>query len=636
MKKAIVIGCAGIILGAGARVFALELATDKPQYWRYEVVTITASLGASETAEGLPAELRATVWKGKHAVVSVGNLKSVPLRKQPDQTWQGRWPIPFNPVLGDYRAEVRHLQPDGTTLTAGAVFTVQGREAKPLPPGFSVVTDEGGRKGPESTPGFTPEEPKACKNMVRWAQFMGADAFWECIGQTQVWAKLQPGNFPWPAGHLRLAKNVGQAAHEAGLQYGAWITAFVVIGQHPEETGYQFTTGYDRKTNTLRPLHYVSLGCQKRIADLAELLKQFEAAPEIDYLGLDYMRTDFGGYEFASEFVRDMSINAPGEWASWPEQERSLWMARLIEVTRDQAARDRWEWWRAHKVAMVVEHLLAEVKPAKPVWIFSLGWQTGHQHGQDVLMMRDAGISFNAPMFYSIPKPGFPNMIQDWETYLQRSSGSLVIGECVDWNLLGRTLNPTGPQEHFDRQLLALQKLRPLCKGFGLFWHDVARSHYGARGPYGTMEWVLAGSASFSQLKAAAGRISYRLDVKTPAALQLYRPAEVRVEVTNATAATLTAVAVEMVDLPRLVILDRGPKLIAELPARQTQSVNFRVRTDQYYVKNGGFQMLAVKAGCSQDAARDPMFAFGYVPVATEAEPAAATGTALAVPMPAR
>ncbi|NTV53211.1 MAG: hypothetical protein HGA76_09410 [Candidatus Firestonebacteria bacterium] len=612
----------GIILGALASfwamtpVWALELKTGKTAYWRYELVDFVAALGQSETAEAYPARLEATVRQDDEVVESVGGLKKIILKKQTDGTWRGVWPIPFNPELGDYTARVSVLNTAGVTKTANTDFKVQGKEAFSLPKGFSVVTDEGGRQGPSATPGFTSEEPKSWKNMIRWADYMGADAFWECIGQTQVWGTFRPENFPWPQGMLSFAKKVGQYAHESGLKYGAWITAFVVIGHNVEATGYQFTTGYDKATGTLRPLHYVSLGCEQRIKDIIGLLKEFEAAPEIDYMGLDYMRTDFGGYEFADEFVHDMSIPAPDNWERFSAQEKALWMARLIEVTRSKSARERFEWWRAHKVALVVTRVLAEVKPTKPIWVFSLGWVTGHEHGQDVGMMRDAGISFNAPMFYSLPKESYAPMVRDWVKYLKQTKLTLVVGECVDWNLLGRTLDPPGPQEHFDRQLEALKGMQPLAQSFGFFWHDVARAHYGSRGPYGTQEWVLSGAATFSELRAQSGRIPYQVRLGVPKEMVINQPARIRVEVVNAGGNSLTGVTAEILPLPRLQIEGVANKMIGTIGAGESRSVSFTCSTDQIYAKNGGKQMLAVKVKCAQTPARDAFVKFIYLPVA--------------------
>lgn len=633
-------------LATTSQAVSLNVSTDQSEYLRYELVKV--SLRLAKDAEGntpvaatmeaepenlaadkdpLPAVKRFTahVIFGQTRVYTVGGLDHVPLHYVRRGVRQGNWYIPFDPILGEYRVAATALLEDGTTLTASAPFRITGAQPYHLPDGFSVVTDEGGRKGPYATPGFTREEPQGLENLIRWADFMGADAFWQCVGQTQVWGRFASVNFPWFAGSLKMSKKVGKLAHDHGLKYGAWITAFVALGEQLETTGYRFTTGYDRKSGTLKTMRYISLGCEKRLTDIANLLKEFEAAPEIDYLGLDYMRTDWGGYEFADEFTRDMAIPTPAAWPQWNEQERSLWMAKLIEVEKDQAARDRWEWWRAHKVALVVKHLIAEVKPTKPLWIFSLGWQTGHQHGQDVGMMRDAGIGFNAPMFYSIARSDMPLMLKDWREYMQRAKPSLVIGQCVDWNLLGRTTNPSGPEEHLWRQQQSLKAMRPLADSFGLFWHDLARAHYGAKGPYGTMEWVMAGAASFSELKQAAGRIAYHTQLKTPVRLVLGEKAVIQVEISNPRSDSITAVSVEMVPLPRLT--GSAPKAIASLGAGQVQTVSLTCQAEALYPANGNRQMVAIKVTCAEDGPRNPDFKFVYLPVMTREQIEAESAT---------
>jgi hypothetical protein len=265
LKKSIwILGCMGwSLVGVCMSAFALNVGTGKGEYWRYEVVDIVASAGQSENASALPRQLWATVWKGKQQIIAAGNLKSVPLARQADHTWCGYWPIPLNPDLGDYRLEIHRLQPDGSTVTATGMFQVKARKPYQLPKGFAVVTDEGGRKGPYATAGFTPQEPKAARNMIRWAQYMGADAFWECIGQTQVWTKLKNKELPWFNGYKTLFHQVGSICHELGLKYGCWITSFVILGDGYQETGYEFTQGYDKKAGSLRTTRFVSLRCEK-------------------------------------------------------------------------------------------------------------------------------------------------------------------------------------------------------------------------------------------------------------------------------------------------------------------------------------------------------------------------------------
>jgi hypothetical protein len=108
-------------------------------------------------------------------------------------------------------------------------------------------------------------------------------------------------------------------------------------------------------------------------------------------------------------------------------------------------------------------------------------------------------------MFYSIDKNTYPIMLNDWHSYLKRTTINMVSGQCVDWNLLGRTYRPSGPEEHYIRQKMAIDKFLDINPAMGLFWHDLTRAFKGSRGPYSALEWAIAGAASFSYLREKEG-----------------------------------------------------------------------------------------------------------------------------------
>ena len=41
----------------------------------------------------------------------------------------------------------------------------------------------------------------------------------------------------------------------------------------------------------------VSLGDEKRVSDIIEFVKLLNECKEVDYIGMDYIRNAFGGYE---------------------------------------------------------------------------------------------------------------------------------------------------------------------------------------------------------------------------------------------------------------------------------------------------------------------------------------------------
>jgi hypothetical protein len=100
----------------------------------------------------------------------------------------------------------------------------------------------------------------------------------------------------------------------------------------------------------------------------------------------------------------------------------------------------------------------------------------------------------------------------------------------------------------------------------------------------------------------------------------------VRVEVTNTSGDTLTAVAAELVALPRLQTGEG--KALGAIPAGEARGVTLHCRTSEIFAKNGGYQMIAVKVTCAQTDPRDASITFKYLPVKTEAEINSPTATA--------
>jgi hypothetical protein len=66
---------------------------------------------------------------------------------------------------------------------------------------------------------------------------------------------------------------------------------------------------------------------------------------------------------------------------------------------------------------------------------------------------------------------------------------------------LGRSYNPSGPEEHFLRQKFACDKLQKVNPSFGFFWHDLTRAFKSTKGPYSALEWAVAGGATFTYLR---------------------------------------------------------------------------------------------------------------------------------------
>jgi hypothetical protein len=502
----------------------IKIKTGKTAYLRYELVDMSCEYtgpmldinGATDKIR-LAAECSAKIFRDNRLMSTVGGAVEIPFHYDPvSKKWTGKWPIPWNPALGQYKAVV--FFKSGTKKFAGTInFEVIRRIPLKMPKGFCVMDIEPGDSIISRVPGIGGKSVKIWENYVLWAKFMGADALWHCVGQSQIWNTFKPDDFPWDQITIKQIPELGEELHKYGMKYGAWITSFVVLGNRKDLSPYKQTISYDAATNSLKTLIYVSLLDEKRHQDMADLLKKFQDMPAVDYIGLDYMRTDFGGLEYTDAFIDDMPVSGvPRDWKDMTEEDRMLWMGKKLEIDKSKDFIEMWDWWRAHKASTVIAKLKQMAGITKPLWVFSLTWRQGKEHGQDPLMFIDAGVDINSGMFYSIDHDTYPSMLESWRDYLEKGSTNLCAGQCVDWNLLGRTYRPSGPDEHFIRQQMLVDSLLPVNPNLGLFWHDLTRAFKGSKGPYSSLEWAVAGAASFSYLRAREGVFPFEAKWELP------------------------------------------------------------------------------------------------------------------------
>ncbi len=536
MKKALLIILLSALISSLFAAEGIMLKTGKPSYLRYEIVDIYCSYIEAPKKKQLiniplisdtPVKLEklkknavctAKVYFGSRLVKAPGNVEEIKLKYDPRTgLWSGNWPITWNPELGKYRAVVT-LSINDKKFTGTTDFNVNKRVPPPIEKGLCVMTIEPGDSIIQRVPGVGGKSVKIWENYILWSKFMGASALWHNVGQSHLWInRLDPRLFPWDQVTVNQVRELAAECHNQGMKYGGWITSFIALGPRQDLSPYSQTTGYNKETNTLRKLIYISIIDEKRHQDIIDLLKKMNDMPEVDYVGLDYVRTDFGGYEMVNEFVSDMPIkNLPLDWGDMTEEERMLWLGKTLEIDKHEDTMLMWQWWRAHKMATILADIKKRAGLTKPFWVFTLTWKMGREHGQDPLMFKDAGVDMNALMFYSIDKPTYPQMLGDWYNYLKKSTINMVSGQCVDWNLLGRTYRPSGPEEHFIRQKMAVDKLLPVNPLMGLFWHDLTRAFKGSRGPYSALEWAISGAATFSYLREKEGMFPFEIKWECP------------------------------------------------------------------------------------------------------------------------
>lgn len=163
------------------------------------------------------------------------------------------------------------------------------------------------------------------------------------------------------------------------------------------------------------------------------------------------------------------------------------WLARKKIMRRDMEFVDAWQWWRARRVALIVKEIKARLG-GKALWAFTLTWDKGWHHGQDPVMMNDAGVDIDALMFYEADKPQYASMVKSWNQYIRRSDVQVLPGNIFDWGLHQK--DPEGPKEFGRRLRLAVDEVYADGPAPGIFYHDVARLLWGRLGPWGTKPWA--------------------------------------------------------------------------------------------------------------------------------------------------
>jgi len=500
-------------------------------------------------------------FAGMHAILEVfHNGQPVPmvdgktklyLRKDPvNAQFIGNWPVPYNPEPGTYTAQIALTGPQWTEPKGfESAFTIAPLKPTGLFPGYSALTMEGGKRLVNgAVPALDGKGPDSLKNAMDWTKFMGANVYCFLAGQTSIWDKYNPQDFPYNPDDIALAHKYAKAAHEVGLKFAAYMTTFRVVGDGWQQAHYNFTQGYDQDSDQVVPIDFISLEDPNRRQDILNLLKEFNQDPNIDFIGLDYVRMGTGGYEMVDEFVKDLNVPGPANFWSLSKAERIHWLARTVELKENPEVVELFEWWRAHKVAITLKSILDEAKLNKPVFTFTLGWQMGHEHGQDPAMLVDAGVNFNHVMLYQSDRPTLENMKQQWPAYLSRGNGMYAVGEMVDHNWVQNSINPPGPEELYNREVETFQNWYPVNANMGMFWHDLYRMLYGVKGPYSTMEWTVAGAKAFSTLQQAEGTLPLEVHLSVPKEAPAGVPVPLNVEVHNESLTPLTGVVLHQID----------------------------------------------------------------------------------------
>lgn len=596
-----------------ASQFPLDVETDERVYHRHSLVKMTLRLidksGYPVYTENPP---QLFVRRGEEPVETIGGMEQ--LVPQPGLTpgeYILSWPVPWNAPTGEYTVSARVRIPvaadwpwmtaeeelvarrkaerDGTELpgiggdafcVASTTFLVEPRKPPPLTKGMCAATWEEDLPWPGMTLHRPTGKSADWRAIFDWCEFIGADSLWVRGALTRSSSPAATLETPFVTSNLAKIPQLAAEAHRHGLKFGAWAIAFNSLPEtsNSGKPPYEYASDISRSTGQVSHNSFISFRDQRRQDHLATFLKAMQDEQHVDHVGLDYMRTE-PGYELADAFAREMPVPLPKNWSDMSREQRWTYVARRTEPPgcyEHPEFYEAWNWYRAHRGAQIIETIIEKSQLKKPLWIFTLSWKHGVQHGQDPIMFSDAGASMIAPMLYQVgSREHYEFILKDWNGYIKPNQVNLVCGDQVDnyWH------QNQGPVELYRRMVEAHQQFVNGGRTMGAFWHDISRAALvGNLGPFSPTEWGLAGGAAFSRLRDTWRCYPLTAGLEAPATAGVSSAFEARVKLENLSERSVRQIRIQPVSTPGIKYADASTRTIQELGARQTLTVPFRAQ----------------------------------------------------------
>jgi hypothetical protein len=489
--------CAAAIVAYSLREKRREvhLGAGRAEYLHFDLVDVRlSSLDPALDEQFRASPPRVVVTFGGQAVTTVAGIKELTLTRESPGVWTALWPVPWNAPVGDYLPALLGRD-DLRERMHAAAFRIGRRKPLPLAPGMVVATLETVEPLAAMRPAGVDGTRKDWRGLLDWAQYLRADAFWALGGQS-------PGKDGelWDDANLALLPEVAKECRARGLKFGVYAEFSLTMSKTVKLPGYEY--GVEVKDGRPFVTRAISLREHKRVDDVVARLKPFEDDPNVSFIGLDYIRNALGGCELVDDFVSEMpGVAVPPEWPKLTRDERMVWLARKKALRQDKAFVDAWQWWRARRVALIVREIKERLGGTKPLWAFTLTWSKGWNHGQDPVMMNDAGADLDALMFYQADKDQFAAMLKEWHAYIRRGDVQVVPGNIFDWGLHQK--DPKGPGEFARRLRAAEAGVYADGPAQAVFFHDLDRLLWSKRlGPWGTRGWADAARGVADELKS--------------------------------------------------------------------------------------------------------------------------------------
>jgi len=613
-------------------MFPLQVQTDATVYRRHNLVRFQVQVTNPYGEKVRPKEPpQIVVRQDEQIVMTVAGVRRlIPSWNAAQQSYVCYWPIPWAAKPGGYVAEAKikipnpnnwpwqlDLPPDeeqpsyehGTSFCIARMpFQVTRQPPPDIPPGLCVATWEA-----DFPEGQTIRRPDGTTGdwqaILDWCEFLGADTLWFRGAVTRLGCTDEA---PFAKKNLEAIPRLAAAAHRRGLRFGTWAVAYATYPRKRKDNRglpvYQWAQDISVSTGQTSNDSFISLLDPKRITHLADFFKQMQRTHEVDFVGLDYLRNDRGGYEMTDEFVSQMPVELPNNWADYSRKQRWKFVARKIktEWNSDVDFYEQWNWWRAHLNASNVEQIIRNSGIRKPVWVFQLGWMHGAQHGQDALMFNDAGVALIAPMLYQTESfQHFDYLIKSWNRYTKPDEVNLAAGDQVDdyWHrptasATHGSRRPAAPEVLYQRMMRAHREMIDGQRTIGAFWHDISRAAMQGRlGPYPGNEWALAGAAAFSDIRQSWQVYPLRVELSVPDNTPVGATFTARLTINNVSPAPVRDITVKLEDTEHIAPVSQQQRQVAEIGPGEAHIVPLRLRITQADAQRASRYMVAVRVG---------------------------------------
>ncbi|TYB31609.1 MAG: hypothetical protein FXF47_03160 [Candidatus Mcinerneyibacterium aminivorans] len=450
----------------------------KPYYNRHEIIKVYTD---NKRAEHLK------VFKNDSRFSPFEDMEKIHFQQIDVDLKVAYIPLGFNPPTGSY--EIKFYS--SKKLLETKKISVYPRKIEKINPPFHSFTVEYGGNLNKIKVGVPSKKGYSNEKIKELLQYLNIDNLFFMVGQTNAKLKEVHKDNPWIPENLTSWKKFNTKFKDdftTGGYVGCFLCFGPAISKFPQ---YEFSYDYSFDYGLYRS-NFISIDDSNRIKDISKLVQKIDDDKDVEFVGLDYIRAGQGGFENYKEFITIFNLDLPGK----SKREKILQLAKSVKNDRKPNIKKKWEYFRAYKTSQVIESMANAVD--KTIWVFTLGWEQGHNHGQDPIMFTDAGADVIFVMLYEATHSEYEDMMQSWEKYLAKTENlQLVIGQDIDYPLNDNPqIRKSGPEEMLKRYKKAYKvfSINDNLKGF--FLHDLVRAFYGRLYPYQSKEWLYsAGSA---------------------------------------------------------------------------------------------------------------------------------------------